>query len=482
MNRSPILNSSFRDPSGFLFRNDAGTLLRQVNRVYETDFGQLKQSGLIKDLVERGWVISHEEVTLAEAISDQAVAVLKPEVVPFISYPAEWSFSQLKDAAILTLDVALRALDYGMTLKDASAFNVQFVGAVPVFIDTLSFTAYREGEPWVAYRQFCRHFLAPLALMSRCDIRLSGLLANAIDGVDLDLASRLLPTRTRFSPGLLMHLHLNSRFENTYGRTTQSSSQKKATKSRTVSKAGLVEILKSLKRTVENLTWQASGTEWADYYDDNSYSDQSFQTKRAIVAGMIRDLRPGLVWDLGANTGVFSRIAAESGAYTCSMDIDPACVDRCYRAVKSIGSRNVLPLLMNLAVPTPAIGWQVQERASLLDRGPCHTAMALALVHHLAIGNNVPLERVARFFAAVCENLIIEFVPKDDPQTQRLLQGRVDIFEDYHTAGFENAFRLYFELKESRDVEEGGRVIYRMKNRSRAGGQVPADFLPGEGA
>lgn len=479
MNRSLILNSSFRDPSGFLYRNDAGTLLRQVNKIYETDYSQLKQSGLINDLVGQGWLVSHEEMSLAEAVSDEAVAVLRPDVVPFISYPVEWSFSQLKDAAILTLDIALKALDYGMILKDASGFNVQFLGAVPVFIDTLSFATYREGEPWVAYRQFCRHFLAPLALMSRCDVRLSALLANAIDGVDLGLASRLLPTRTRFSPGLLMHLHLNSRFENSYSRTGGHGAKQKSVKSRTVSKKGLVEILKSLKRTVEGLAWRASGTEWADYYDDNSYSDQTFEAKRTIVAGMLRELRPGLVWDLGANTGVFSRIAAEAGAYTCSMDIDPACVDRCYRAGKAGGLRNVLPLLMNLAVPTPAIGWQLQERGSLIERGPCHTGLALALVHHLAIGNNVPLGRVARFFAATCENLVIEFVPKSDPQTQRLLQGREDIFHDYHSTGFENAFRQHFEFQESRAVEEGGRVIYRMKNRSRFVGQTSADFMTG---
>lgn len=466
MNGSPILNSSFRDPSGFLFRNHDGTLLRQVNRVYESDYNLLKQSGVLNELIKNRWLISHEEVSLAEAVTDEAMAVLRPDLVPFISYPVEWSFSQLKDAALLTLDIALRALDFGMILKDASAFNVQFMGARPVFIDTLSMTAYREGEPWVAYRQFCRHFLAPLALMSKCDIRTTRLLSNEVDGIDLGLASRLLPTRTRFSPGLLMHLHLNSKFEHSFSETGDDTSKKKAAKQgRTVSKAGLVEILKSLKRTIQSLKWQAKGTEWVDYYNDNSYNAQTFQAKQEIVTNLLNKIRPTDVWDMGANTGVFSQIAANCGAYTCSMDIDPACVDRCYQIEKEKNSQNILPLLMNLAVPTPSVGWLLQERSSLIERGPCHTALALALIHHLAIGNNVPLDRIAKFFATICDNLIIEFVPKRDQQTQRLLQGREDIFHDYHLAGFQQAFAQHFEFLQSHEVEVEGRVIYWLKNR-----------------
>ena len=214
-NKTPAHNASFRDPSGFLFTRD-GVLYRQVNQVYAEDYRKLMDSGLYAKLVKAGLLIPHTEVDIEPANKKLAFKVLCPEYVPFISYPYEWSFGQLKDAALATLSIQKRALKAGMVLKDASAYNIQFQRGKPTLIDTLSFEIYQEGEPWVAYRQFCQHFLAPLALMAYQDVRLSQLLRVYIDGIPLDLASELLPARTRWNLGLATHIHLHARAQKRY--------------------------------------------------------------------------------------------------------------------------------------------------------------------------------------------------------------------------------------------------------------------------
>ena len=415
--------------SGFLFRS-GGRLLRQVNDVYADDYRALIESGLYETLVEKGWLIPHQEVPIEEAAAPDAFKVLRPEEIPFISYPYEWSFSQLKHAALRTLSIQKLALQKDLTLKDASAYNIQFHRGRPVLIDTRSFTRYREGEPWVAYRQFCQHFLAPLALMAHRDIRLGDLMRTNIDGVPLDLASRLLPARTKLRPGLLMHLHAHAASQKKH-------ESKGAAKVATVSKRNLEGIVDSLRGAVRGLEWKPPATEWGAYYEDTNYSDESLAQKRSLLDGLVARTDARTAWDLGANNGYFSRVASDRGIFTVAADIDPVAVEANYRRVKEKGEENLLPLLMDLTNPSPALGWAHGERGSLLDRGPADLVIALALVHHLAIGNNVPLKRVAEFFAAAGRWLVIEFVPKVDSQVQRLLATREDVFPDYTLEGFE---------------------------------------------
>src|SRR3989344_836563 len=206
--------ASFRDPSGFVFSKN-GVIYRQVNKEYAANYDRLMQSGLYQELVSKNLLIPHEEVR-GEKLPAAAHNIIRPEQVPFISYPYEWCFSELKDAALLTLKIQRIALRSGMCLKDASAYNVQFKNGKPILIDTLSFETYRSGAPWVAYRQFCEHFLVPLALMSRSEIRLGGLMRVYPNGIPLDLASKLLPWRSWFSPALFFHLHLHSKSQRKY--------------------------------------------------------------------------------------------------------------------------------------------------------------------------------------------------------------------------------------------------------------------------
>jgi|SRR5579871_6281319 len=456
MSNDERLGSSYRDPSGFVFRRDGG-LLRQVNRIYREDYESLTSSGLYEALTTSGELIEHEEVDMAFADPAVGWKVIRPRALNFISYPYEWSFGQLKDAALLTLSVQRRALERGMSLKDATAFNVQFDAGKPILIDTLSFEKYQEGQPWVAYRQMCQHFLAPLALMALRDIRLSQLFVTNLDGIPLDLTSSLLPNRTRFKLGLLVHLHLHAKMHRKH-----SSNVEKPASNRKVGRTQLLGILDNLESAIRSLNWNPGGTEWADYYQDTNYTDAAMQQKRKIVGDFIDAAAPKTVWDMGANTGEFSRLASDRGIPTVAFDIDPAAVERNYRRVREKSEKNLLPLVMDLTNPSPAIGWNLDERMSLVQRGPADVVLALALIHHLAISGNVPLADIARFFSRVGRKLVIEFVPKNDSQVSRLLVVRKDIFTAYTQEAFEQEFSRWFTIDRREPVAGSQRVMYLM--------------------
>ena len=452
------LSASFRDPSGFLF-TDNGILYRQINRAYAEDYARLMDSGLYEKLVKAGALIPHVETEQVSAESEAAFKVIQPERVPFISYPYEWSFSQLKDAALATLSIHKRALKLGMLLKDASAYNIQFVRGRAMLIDTLSFEIYKEGEPWMAYKQFCQHFLAPLALMSCRDVRLSQLLRVHIDGVPLDLASELLPFKTKFNFGLLTHIHVHAGSQKRYADKTVEP------RKGMMSQQAMIGLIESLESTIKKLTWQPAGTEWGAYYEATNYSDSAFEHKKQLVRAWAEEKKPTLVWDLGGNTGVFSREAAASGAFTVSFDIDPAAVEQNYQVVKKNKEQNLLPLVLDLTNPSPAIGWDHAERDSFGQRGPADMTLALAVIHHLAISNNVPLPQLAQFFAARTKWLVIEFVPKSDSQVKRLLSSRKDIFPNYTREGFEAAFSERFKIHQAEPIHDSERTLYLMETR-----------------
>jgi len=417
------------------------------------------ESGLYDSLVDAGLLVPHEEVPTEDAGTDSVYKVLRPDVIPFISYPYEWSFSQLKDAALASLEIQKRALDFGMTLKDASGYNVQFTSGKPILVDTLSLARYRKGQTWPAYRQFCQHFLAPLALMSHRDIRLNQLLRVYIDGIPLDLASSLLPLRTWLGFSLLTHIHLHARSQKHFA------GKAVGTGSREMSRLGFVGLVDNLESSVRKLKWRPERTAWAEYYEDASYSEQALEQKKRIVAEFLGETSPETVWDLGANIGLFSRIASRRGMRTISFDIDPAAVERNYLECVEKGETNILPLILDLTNPSPNVGWENQERMSILERGPADTVLALALVHHLAIGNNLPLVKVAAFFSKICHSLIVEFVAKTDSQVQRLLETREDSFQDYTEQSFLDAFDECFAVEGSVAIDGMDRTIYLMRQR-----------------
>lgn len=453
-----LVSGSFRDPSGFLFQED-GVLYRQINRVFAESFDAFCTSGLYDKLVSKGLIIPHERTQEVSPRTKEAHCIIKPERVGFISYPFEWSFSQFKDAAIATLEIQKIAMQSGFTLKDASAYNIQFHNGRAVLIDTLSFEPYTPGKPWVGYRQFCQHFLAPLALMSYRDIRMGKLCRNFIDGIPLDLASKLLPRRTKFRFGLLMHLHMHAKSQTRYADSKKSQAVSKAK----ISRNAVLAIIDNLQNIVRKLQWKPPKTEWGEYYDITNYNESAFDAKHRIVSEMIQHRSPSTLWDLGANTGEFSRLASSKGIKTVAFDIDPVAVEKNYRAVKSNRETDILPLIMDLTNPSPAIGWANDERYSIAQRGPSDMVMGLALIHHLAISNNLPLEKIAKFFAELAPSLIIEFVPKEDSQVQKLLASREDIFPNYNIEGFRLAFEKFFKIEQEIEIPETKRTMFLME-------------------
>jgi ribosomal protein L11 methylase PrmA len=446
------LPSSFRDRSGFIFKRD-GNLFRRINVGYLEEFKALTESGFFQRLWDHGLLIPHQEINDPTAGTDQKT--IHPEQLAFVSYPYEWSFSQFKDAALVTLEIQKLAIEAGFTLKDASAYNIQFIDDRPVLIDTLSFETYQEGQPWIAYRQFCQHFLAPTALMAMTDVRLSKLARIFIDGIPLDLASRLLPRRSKLRPGLLFHIHLHARSQRRY------TNRNRDVKGRHISKNGLLGIIGNLAANVRKLQWLPTNTEWGDYYTITNYSEAAFAAKKDLVSRAIDTVKPRCVWDLGANNGRFSRLASSKGITTVAWDIDPTAVELNYRDVRRDKESFLYPVIIDLSNPSPPLGWANAERDSFFARhGKPDLVLSLALIHHIAIGNNVPLESIASAFADLAPSAVVEFVPKSDSKVSELLLNREDIFDDYSEHGFETAFGAHFEIVEKQKIPESERVLY----------------------
>jgi len=453
-----ILPGSFRDPSGFIFYQD-GVLYRQVNEVHKNNYDFFMSSGLYQKLLADELLISHEEVGVECHQGSRAYKVIKPEPIPFISYPYEWCFSQLKEAALMMLRIQRIALDSGMSLRDASAFNIQFKGPRPIFIDTLSFEIFEEKNPWIAYRQFCRHFLAPLALMGYLDERLGQQFRTNIDGIPLDLTCAMLPLRSYFRPSILIHIYLHAKSQRRHAESNLNVHSIGCN----MDKFKMLALIDSLESAIKALERKTKASFWQSYHLRRSYTSRAFEHKKEIVAQFLDEIKPRQVWDLGANTGVFSRIASRKGIYVVSFDSDHRVTDINFQESEKNTEKNILPLVMDLANPSPGIGWENAERASLNERGPADCALALALVHHLAIGNNIPFDKLARFFKNICNLLIVEFIPKRDAQTQKLLSARRDIFADYHQKGFEKAFGRYFSVIKQIPLRGSARTVYLMK-------------------
>lgn len=457
---------SFRDPAGYIF-SSRGKVYRQINNLGSKDYDLFMSSGLYQSLLDADMIVAHKEVNLDSLTKDEKrYKIIQPTLIPFISYPYEWTFGQLKAASALTLDIMKVAIEHGMILKDASAYNVQFVGNKPVFIDTLSFAEYKDGAQWEGYKQFCEHFVAPLALSHYATPNILKSLRVHLDGIPLSLACQLLPSKARLRVGLLAHLYIHGSSQ----RRHQQGGEEIATKakSRKMTKIAMLGLISSLERTIKKLEHPQNDTEWGDYYKFTNYSDEAFQAKRKLVSSLLDEV-PGklkMVWDVGANNGEFSELAVEKGAYTVAFDIDEVAVSRNFKAKRVAEiSEKMLPLVQDLTNPSPGLGWAHKERESLVGRGPADVVMALAIIHHLAIGNNLPFEQIASFLHDISKYLIIEFVPKGDSKVDHLLASRKDIFKDYDAKIFEKVFERHFKLVDKKPVKGSKRTIYLYKSK-----------------
>ena len=446
--------SSYRDPSGFIFKKEE-VLYRQVNKIFKADFDLFINSGCYQSFAGKGWLIPHETIPENFTNTDDWYLTLKPANIPFISYPYEWSFDMLKDAALLTLNLLKESLQYGLILKDATPYNIQFLGSRPVFIDTLSFEKYEEQEPWIAYRQFCECFLSPLLLSCYSKQPLQQLMLAYPEGIPLAITRSLLPWRSKFSLHTYLHIHLHA------GIAEKSKGEKG--KKIIFTRRKLQNLISSLEGLVNNLTLKPRSTPWSAYYDEASQRKDYLLHKKEIINEWI-DKTDNIktAADLGSNDGEFSFLLANKNIQTIAGDFDPQCINNLYNRLKGKKTTYILPLIIDIANPSPAIGVNNEERTAFTSRLNADLTLALALLHHLAIGRNIPFELIAVFFQHVTHQLIIEFIPKEDEKVQEMLTGKKDIYTAYTVTEFEKAFTKYFKIVDTKAITGSGRVLYRM--------------------
>jgi hypothetical protein len=460
------LASSFRDPSGFVFEKD-DTIYRQVNKIFREDFDHFIKSGCYDYLIEKQWLVPHEEIDTNFSNSPDWYKTLKPQRIPFITYPYEWCFDMLKDAALLTLQLAKDCTRFGVILKDATSYNIQWSDGKPVFIDTLSFERYDASNPWIAYRQFCESFLSPLLLMHYSHQPLQSLLLAYPEGIPLATTRSLLPWRSKFSFYTYLHIHIHQRLASrTKAKESQLQDARQEIK-QSFSEKKLHNLLDSLQSLIQSLRWKGDATAWDQYYEEaNQRSDYVLQKKKIIAEWLSELTGIHTAVDLGANEGTFSFLLAARNVRTIAADSDNFSINRLYQKIKKEKEKNILPLLIDLANPSSAIGLNNKERISFTERTSCDVGMALALVHHLAIGKNIPFEKIAELFVNLVGHLVIEFIPKSDKKIQFMLQQKKDIYNTYNEENFVQSFEKYFSVQKKYEIGDSGRVLYMMKRHA----------------
>ena len=449
--------SSYRDPSGFLFYKNE-ILYRQVNQVFKKDFELLIEGGLYQSLVEKKILISHELIRENLTGSPDWYLTLQPEIIPFISYPYEWCFDMLKDAALLTIETAKEALNFGMMLRDASAYNIQLSKGKMIFIDTLSFEEYDEQKPWVAYRQFCEHFFAPLALMHYLKQPLQSLLIACPDGIPLSVAAKMLPFKSKLNLHTYLHLHLHS--------SVAKKNRSEIDQKRAFSKQKMKNLLRSLEDGIKSFSFSQSPTVWSSYYEEANQRDDYVAVKKEILTDWVSKLNFSTVLDTGANEGEFSELVANKSACVISTDLDHSSINRLYNKIQQKSIPNIYPLIMDLANPSPAIGVNNEERTSFLQRTKVNLTLALALVHHLALGRNIPFHKIAKMYHSITVYLVIEFIPPTDEKVRLMTIHKKDLLINYSEEYFTSAFQNYFSILEKREINNSGRILFLMEKKN----------------
>jgi hypothetical protein len=452
------LASSYRDPSGFIFQKD-GVLYRQVNKIFKEDFDHFAGSGCYHHLVKTELLISHEEVNENFFGSDDWYKTLRPQKVPFLSYSYEWSFNMLKDAALLTLRLAKECIPFGILLKDATPYNIQWLHGKPVFIDTLSFEKYNSLKPWIAYRQFCECFLSPLLLMHYTGQPLQSLLLAYPEGIPLSITRSLLPWHSRFSLHTYLHVYLHERF-------ASKSIGKELPEKSGFSEKKLLRLIDSLQSLIQSLHWKGKPTSWENYYAEANERNDYLEQKKNIISAWVTEMT-GIktAVDLGSNEGEFSYLLAKKNIRVVATDLDHTSINNLYNRIVKENEKNILPLIVDLANPSPSIGFDNTERVSFIERTNTDLALALALVHHLAIGKNIPFEKIAALLEKITNYLIIEFVPKQDEKVQFMLRQKKDIYDTYSEENFVTAFEKYFFIQKKQEIAGSGRALYQLKKR-----------------
>lgn len=471
---------SFRDPESRVFY--AGDeVYRSLSAAGLSDFEALAQTRFWKEFTADGRIVGTELVQgdsgLPEGLVKESAGVLRHERIPFVSYPYEWPFSMLKDAALLQLDLNLAAIEEDMISKDSSPYNVQFRGSKPVFVDVGSFERLREGEPWVGYRQFCMLYLYPLLLQSVKDVSPHALLRGAIDGITPAQMRGLVSFRDRFRKGFYLNVFLHAKLEARHG--DRGKEVKAEVKKAGFKKELIVANLRRMRKLVAGLQWSPPQGVWVAYGERNSYTDDDAKRKDEFVREVSTSKAWDLTWDIGANNGRYSRIAAEGSRSVLAVDYDQGPVELLYRSLRDEDDEKILTLTMNLADPSPGLGWRGAERRSLPERGAPDLVLALALIHHVTIAANVPVREFVDWLAGLGTSLVIEFPTREDPMVKKLLGPKRDgLHPDYERESFEAVLAELFDVERRERLESGTRLLYFARPK---GAGSPIDLTAAEG-
>jgi hypothetical protein len=466
MSEIELESGSFRDRNARVYY-DGERVVRGLGQHAAQEWDQLSVTRFFPRLLSDRKVVATRRVDDASFTTPdgrQWSLFLEHERIPFVSYPYEWSFSMLKDAALLQLELVEAALAEGVILKDSSPFNVQWFGSSPVFIDVVSFERLRPGEPWVGYRQFCRLFLYPLLLEAYKGVPFRPWLRGSLDGIDAQHCRSLMSLRDLLRPGVFTHVYLQSKLQQRYAAADVDVKAK--LRDSGFDKQLIQNNVRRLTKVIGSLRWHPGGSEWSDYADQHGYDERDFADKTAFIRDVVGTRRWKMTWDLGSNTGVFSRMAAEGSDYVVAMDADPLAIDRLYASLQSEGQRTIHPLVVNLADPSPDLGWGGCERKSLRHRGKPELTLCLALIHHAVITANIPLAEFIDWLAGLESALVIEFVTRDDAMVQKLLRNKRDDYTDYTQSSFETCLNRSFRIVKQQTMRSGTRVLYFAEPRS----------------
>lgn len=465
MSRPSIDPGSFRDPASRVLHH-GDDVYRVLSGEGARDWKALAETAFFPRAVAQGRIVGTQEEEAIESIPVEATAdweaVLRHERIPFVSYPYEWSFSMLRDGAALHLDLMLEALEEGFTMKDGYAYNVQFSGARPVFIDVGSFEP-GAGGPWAGYRQFCQTLLYPLMLLGYKGVDYRPWLRGSVEGVSPADMRALMTFRDNFRAGMLKHVRLHAAMASRFTERAQDtkSSLEEAGFGAELTRA----TVKNLHKAVSRISWKGARSHWSDYHDICIYEEEDRAEKERFVREAAGAVGGGLAFDLGCNDGTYALVAAEHADHVVAVDGDHAVVDALYRHLRdSAGdvAAKVTPLVMDLADPSPGIGWRSLERRSFAGRGDASLVLALALVHHLSITANVPLAEVVAWLRAFEAPVVAEFPHRDDPFVERLLANKPPgTHDDYTFDAFEGALEREFGAVERRlDLPCGTRTLF----------------------
>jgi hypothetical protein len=460
INSAEVDTGSFRDRDGRVYHHQ-GRVLRGLSASALENFRRLQDKKFYQKLVKSGKVVATrelpiEENLLPEDVQAQWSGFLEHEPIPVISYAYEWTFSMFKAAASLQLHLVERAISNGFTVKDATPYNIQFVDRKPVFIDIPSFEPLKEGEPWSGYRQFCEMFLFPLLLQSYKNCNFQPFMRASIDGVGVHTAAGLFGFRDRFRKGVMSHVWLQAKLDRRYGGSSEN--VRSSLKSAGFNRELILVNVRKMQKLVRKLAWQATGSEWGDYSEFHNYSDEDHVRKEGFIREAVTSSKASVVWDIGCNTGQFSRIAASLCEQVVSTDIDHVAVERLF--LNKDTPDNILPLVQNVADPSPNWGWRNSERTDLQSRSKPDLVLCLALIHHVVITANIPLAEFVDWLAGLTSKLVIEYVSRRDDKVKTLLRNKEDKYQDYSCENLEANLKRHFEIRRQEDLNNGDRTLF----------------------